>query len=73
MEAFSFHLPLGPKALLGGRFGYFLFFLLGGEKGSLGATGRGRRFFIENPREGVSPRGGGEGAGRVCAGNWGGG
>ena len=52
-----------------GRFGYFLFLLLGEEE--LGSPGRqevgGSFFFIENPG-GV---GGGERAGRVSAANWG--
>ena len=33
--------------------------------------GGGGSIFIENPREGVSRRGGAEGAGRVSAANWG--
>ena len=58
------------RTLLGGRFGYFLFFLLGEEEG--GVRGRwegGCRFFIENPRRrgGFSRRGRGRGAGSVLA------
>ena len=61
---------------LGGRFGYFVFFLLGGGiagKGEFEAPGRrgGGHFFFRVPGEGV---GGGRVAGRVSAGNfWGGG
>ena len=57
---------------VGGRFGYFLFFLCSGEgKGESEAPGGGGgRFFIENPRRGGGPpgRGGGGGGGRegVC-------
>ena len=51
------------NAFLGGRFGYFLFFLLGEGKGESEAPGRGRGsvFFIENARRmgGGSPGGGG--------------
>ena len=47
---------------LGGRFGYFLFFLLGGGKGESEAPGGGwERFLMENPRRGVSWVGGGGG------------
>ena len=69
--------PWNSKAnsKLGGRFGYFLFFRLGGGEGESGATGReGGRFCIENPRRGGFSQegvGGGEGAGRVSAGNLG--
>ena len=63
-------------ARLGGRFGYFLFFLLGGG-GVRGARGAGGcRSFIENPRRGEGlpgEGGGGRRAGRVSAGNSGGG
>ena len=66
--------------LLGGRFGYFLFFSAWGRgRGSPGRReGRGATF-IENRRRGGGGRspgrlGGGRGAGRVFAGNfWGGG
>ena len=59
----------GPK--LGGRFGFF--FLLGeGEGGVRGVRGgRGGRFFVESPRRGGGVLGGGTGAGRVSAANWG--
>ena len=58
----------GGGATLGGRFGYFLFFLLGGgERGPKLQKGcERRRFFIENPRMGVLPverRRGAEGPG----------
>ena len=61
------------KESLGGRFGYFLFFPLGGGAGEVRGARKGRgRFFIENPRGGGgSPtREGaeGRGAGRVSAG-----
>ena len=55
---------------------FSIFFLLGGgERGVRGAGRGGGRFFIENPRRGVSRAGGGgaRGAGRVFAGNVGGG
>ena len=76
----------GPEKLfassgnLGGRFGYFLFFLLGGgEGGPRRQKGGGRgQFFIENPRRGGLPgekrRGGGaEGPGGCLRATWGGG
>ena len=55
------------RQILGGRFGYFLFFLLG-EGGRRSPRcrggGTGDRFFIENPKEGgVSSTGGAEGPG----------
>ena len=56
---------------------FFIFFCSGEGKGEPEAPGRGRgRFFIENPRRGVSQErrgGGGRGAGKVSAGNLGGG
>ena len=59
---------------LGGRFGYFLFFLLGGGRGSGSPRHRegGRFGLLKIPGgEGGSPKrgGGGRGAGRVSAGN----
>ena len=57
------------KTLLGGRFGYFLFFCSGERKGESEAPGggAGERFLIENPRGGGFPgrvgAGGGEGLG----------
>ena len=66
------HLSVGKKFLrfclvLGGRFGYFLFFLLGeGEGGAQAPGGGGGSVFIENPtREGggFSRTGGAEGLG----------
>ena len=62
------------KEILGGRFGYFLFFLLGGAERGVRGAGRGAvsRFFIQNPREGGCLPGegaGGRGAGMVSAGN----
>ena len=64
--------------ILGGHFGYFLFFSARGRgRGEYGATGRGGvGFLLKIPRRGgASPggEGGGEGAGRVSAGNFGGG
>ena len=43
-------------SFLGGRFGYFLFFLLGGgERGARGpGGGEGEQFFMENPKSGGS-------------------
>ena len=70
-------LPATPQ--LGGRFDFFLFFFCSGEgKGESGATGRGGgvRFLLKMPGEGgmvSQEEGGGEGAGRVSAGNLGGG
>ena len=61
---------------LGGRFGYIFFFgfLIGGREGAVrGARKGGGRFFIEIPGGGALPGGVGEGAGRVSAGNLGGG
>ena len=53
---------------------FFIFFPLGEGKGESEAPGRGGgRCFIENPRRGGSPTRGGGGAGRVSAGNLGGG
>ena len=48
---------------LGGRFGYFLFFLLGGGEGGSEAPARGQGsvLSIENTRRGGSPRRGGGG------------
>ena len=73
--------PMGHEAnassgtqLLGGRFGYFLFFLLGEGEGEVrGGRERGGvgRLLKENPRRGVSRGGRGRGAGRVSAANWG--
>ena len=57
-----------PFPILGGRFGYFYFFCSGegnGEPEAPGGGGGGRKF-----QEGGSP---GRGAGRVFAGNLGGG
>ena len=49
--------PAAAKRLLGGRFGYF-FSAQGGGRGSPRPPGGGGcRFFIENPRGGVSRRG----------------
>ena len=63
---------------LGGRFGYFSFFLLRGGEGarsvSKGVGGVG--FLLKMPGGGVlagERRRGGRGVGRVSAGNWGGG
>ena len=69
-----FYPPAIPH--LGGRFGYFIFFLLRGGKGGVQGDREGGRsqFFIENPmRGGFSQEGveGGEGARRVSAGNLG--
>ena len=48
---------------LGGRSGYFLFFLLGGaERGAGVGKGGGGTIFVENPTRGVSWAGGGGGA-----------
>ena len=62
---------------LGGRFGYFLFFLLGGaEKGSPRRREGGVRFYIKSPRRGGLPGGwgrGGEGLGGCLRGIWEGG
>ena len=63
--------------LLGGRFGYFLFFLLGGGEGRVRGAGKGGgRFFIEYPRRGGVSWAGGAGGSRgqegVC-GEFGGG
>ena len=66
----------GPE-YLGGRFGYFLFFFCSGEGESGGnREGGGVRFLLKIPGGGgvVFQEGrGGEGAGRVFAGNWRGG
>ena len=64
--------------LLGGRFGYSIYFSCSGEgKGESKEPGGGEgRFFIEDPRGGGLPGGrggGGRGSGRVFAGNGGGG
>ena len=67
------------NADLGGRFGYFLVFSgRGWGRGSpRRREGGGVRLFMENPRRGgglrVDVGGGGRGAGRVFAGNLGGG
>ena len=59
--------------LLGGRFGHFLFFLLGeGEVGVRSASRGGGDVVLRIPGGGVSQVCGG-GGGRVFAGNWGGG
>ena len=62
--------------MLGGRSGYFLFLLVGGGEGGVQGAGGGD-FLMENPRKeggGFSRVGaGGRGAGRVFAGNLGGG
>ena len=61
------------KHKLGGRFDIFNFVFSGSWKGEPEAPGGGGgdRFFIENPRRGVSRRERGRGAGRVSAANWG--
>ena len=63
MCMFLFLIWLNP--ILGRRFGYFYFFLLGeGEGGVRGARrGGGCRLLIEDRRRGVSRRGGAEGPG----------
>ena len=58
---------------LGGRFGYFLFFLLRGGKVESGATGKGGGGYWKSQEGGGVSRGRGEGAGSVSAGNLGGG
>ena len=70
--------PSWGRQKLGRRFGYFLFFLLGGGKGESEATGgEWGRFFFGKSHEGgglrVDGGGGGRGAWRVFAGNLGGG
>ena len=63
----------GVTKILGGRFGYFIFFSArGGERGSSRRRGGGGggQVFIENPRRG-GEAGRGRGAGRVSAANWG--
>ena len=61
------------QSLLGGRFGYFLFFFCLGRGGlESEAAGRGGvDFLLKIPEGGVSRRGRGRGAGRVSASNWG--
>ena len=62
-----------PENILGGRFGYFLFFSArGGGRGSPRRwEGGGLNFLLKTPaRGGVFRRGGAE-AGRVSAANWG--
>ena len=70
-----FSRPKCPPSDLGGRFGYFLFFLLGGVgKGSPRGRERGGGFSWKIPGGGGSPRrvgAGGRGAGRVFEGNLG--
>ena len=60
---------------LGGRFGYFLFFLLGGEEGGVRGAGRGQVGFFTHKsqdRGGVSQKGGGvEGPGGCLRGKGG--
>ena len=55
----------GTHSWLGGRFGYFLFFLLGGGEGGSEAPGRGggRLFLLKIPRGGGVSQEGGEGRG----------
>ena len=65
----------GHSLFLGGRFGYFLFFLLGGGEGGLRRQ-KGVGFSLKIPGGGGLPgerRRGGRRAGRVSARNWGGG
>ena len=74
--------PLGTKLLhtffyLVGRFGYFLFFLLGGGEGGVRGDRQGVGvfffFFCENQRRGGGLPGGGGGSGGCLRGIWGGG
>ena len=76
VELISLMLPLLEvlESLLGGRFGYVLFFPLGegGESEALGGEGGGgNRFVLKIPGEGGGFQERGRGAGRVSVANWG--